>query len=295
MENNASSRGDCLYFLDKHTSGQPKELVRSCQHMAPDVGYDEARNLLKQHFGKEHRITAAYMDKALNWPAVKPEDVKSLQAYALFMRECCNVMLDIQCLQELNMPANMKTVILKLPFKLREKWRELACGILEQQHRRAQFTDLEEFIERQVRIVSDPIFGDFHYPQHHSGTGRPVTRVRTMSGVKSQKPCSYAATVTTSDNPTERKVTADAPVTGMRPTDKRAPSQRNNLCSCCSQRHALEQCTKFDRKMHKEKISFVKEKGLCFGCLHSGHIKQRFRSVLFWQGVQTKPTQHSSH
>lgn len=39
VERNASSNGDCLYFLDRYTRSQPKDLVRSCQHMAPDRGY----------------------------------------------------------------------------------------------------------------------------------------------------------------------------------------------------------------------------------------------------------------
>lgn len=81
-----------------------------------------AKHLLKEHFGNEHKITAAYMEKALSWPAVKPEDVKSLQAYARFLRECCNVMQDVQYMTELDMPSNMRSVILKLPYKLRKKW-----------------------------------------------------------------------------------------------------------------------------------------------------------------------------
>lgn len=72
-----------------------------------------------------------HMEKALCWPVVKPEDVKSLQAYSLFLRECCNAMEDIEYMKELDMPANMRTVILKLPYKLREKWRTSACELLE--------------------------------------------------------------------------------------------------------------------------------------------------------------------
>ena len=46
VERNASNKGDCLYFLDKYTRGNPKELVRSCQYMAPDRGYTMAKHLL---------------------------------------------------------------------------------------------------------------------------------------------------------------------------------------------------------------------------------------------------------
>lgn len=179
MESNASNKGDCLYFLDKYTRGQPKELVHSCQHMVPDRGYTMAKHLLEEHFGNEHKITAAYMEKALSWPAVKPEDVKSLQAYALFLRECCNAMEEMQYMRELDMPANMRTVILKLPYKLREKWKVLACKILERFNRRAQFTDIVTFIGHQVKIVSDPIFGDIQ-------NTRLVTVSKNANRTKSQ-------------------------------------------------------------------------------------------------------------
>ncbi|XP_037394066.1 uncharacterized protein LOC119263286 [Pygocentrus nattereri] len=38
VEEKTSSKGDCLYFLERYTRGQPRALVRSCQHMAPERG-----------------------------------------------------------------------------------------------------------------------------------------------------------------------------------------------------------------------------------------------------------------
>lgn len=74
----------------------------------------------------EHEITAAYMEKVLGWPVIRPGDVKSLQAYALFLCECGNAMEDVQYMRELDVPANMRTVIVKLLYKLGEK-----CEILD--------------------------------------------------------------------------------------------------------------------------------------------------------------------
>lgn len=39
--------------------------------MSADIGFKSAKALLQEHFGNETRMTAAYMEKALNWPAVK--------------------------------------------------------------------------------------------------------------------------------------------------------------------------------------------------------------------------------
>lgn len=45
--------------------------------MRPGSGYVEAKKLLEKNFGNEIKITNAYMEKAFNWPSIKPEDGKS--------------------------------------------------------------------------------------------------------------------------------------------------------------------------------------------------------------------------
>lgn len=71
------------------------------------------------------------MERALAWPTIKAEDVKALQAYALFLRGCCNAKEELHYMQELDMPTNMRMVISKLPYKLREQWRAIAHDIME--------------------------------------------------------------------------------------------------------------------------------------------------------------------
>lgn len=224
-----------------------------------------AKDLLQEHFGNKHNITAAYMEKVLGWPVVKPEDIKSLQAYALILRECCNAMEDVQYIRELDMPANIKTVILKLPYKLRGKWRISACEILEKFNRRTQFIDIVSFIERQVKIVSDPIFGDIQNTQL-------CTLSKNVNRMKSQmkprfKGDSFATIVTTIETPTREESRKSNQV------QRQSSSSANNtsLGMCCSQVHTLEQCPQLEKKTHRNKINFMKEKGICFGCLRSGH------------------------
>lgn len=124
-----AGRADCLYYLEEFTGGQP-ELVCSCQHMAPERGYAVAKGLLQEHFGNQYKIAAAYMGKAFAWQTIKSEDGKALQAYALFLRGCCNVMEALQDMQELDMPVHMRAIISKLPFKMRDQWRTTAHGII---------------------------------------------------------------------------------------------------------------------------------------------------------------------
>lgn len=79
---------DKLYFLEQFTRGEPRNLVKSCQHMPADHGYTEAVRLLQNKYGNELKIAAALMEKSFKWPQVKAEDVKALNAFSLFLVSC---------------------------------------------------------------------------------------------------------------------------------------------------------------------------------------------------------------
>lgn len=83
VEAKTSCKGDCLYYLEQFTRGQPREIVRGCLHLTADEGFAVAKTLLKEHFGDQFKIAAAYMEKVTDWPSVKAEDIKSLKAYGL--------------------------------------------------------------------------------------------------------------------------------------------------------------------------------------------------------------------
>ena len=112
--------------------------------MAAAEGYAEAKRLLKPHFGNDFRITTAYMEKALNWTVIRPDDGKALYSYALYLRSCCNAAQNLQYMSELDLQSNMKQIVSKLPYKLRERWRTVVCDIMEQTQQRPKFNDLQK-------------------------------------------------------------------------------------------------------------------------------------------------------
>lgn len=150
---------DCLYYLEQYTTGPPRNLARSCQYMAADRGFRKAKSLLQEHFGNEHKITTSYMEKALSWSAITTDDTNALQTYTLFLRGCCNTMHHAYML-ELDIPANMLVIIKKFPYWLRDKWRTVACDIQENNNQRATFKNMVDFLERQLKIAKDSVFGD---------------------------------------------------------------------------------------------------------------------------------------
>ena len=66
----------------------------------------------------------------------------------------------MEYLEEMNSPSNLRIVVSKLTFRLRERWRVIAFDIQEREGRRAKFSDFVTYINRQAKIALDPLFGD---------------------------------------------------------------------------------------------------------------------------------------
>lgn len=79
IERKINNMSDCLHFLEQYTRDQPRDLVKSCQHLPSVQGYQRAESILAKHLDNKHTIASAYMVKILNWSPIKPEDVEALQ------------------------------------------------------------------------------------------------------------------------------------------------------------------------------------------------------------------------
>lgn len=229
--------------------------------MRADKGYREARRLLQQHYGDELQIATAYINKALEWPPIKAEDRKALNAYALFLIGCRNTMNDIEFMDEMDNPSNMKTVISKLPFKLKERWRNQAYEIQTRTGRRARFSDLVDFIGWQAKVCNDPLFGDIPDASLVGG-GKPKSNIKRTN----PKSSSFATSVSLAAGHGE----------GQQPREKKHGSVRSDAFLSpyiyCEKNHALEFCEKIKEQTPKDRIRFLTSKGLCFGCLTQGHL-----------------------
>lgn len=219
--------------------------------MESDRGYIKAKALLKEHYGNEQKVVAAYMERALSWPTIKTEDVRALQEYSLFPRGCCNAMEDVQYLNDLNTPTNMLEIIKKLLYKLRDRWRCHACNLRERYNRRARFMDIANFVEKQVKILTDPVFGNIQ-----------DTATSTKQRKHKPLPCSSirGTSFTATVNRVERIAQPVSKTKDIKPAAKK-------ICPCCTGGHTLDVCARLEKMSHKQKIDFLKENGACFRCL----------------------------
>jgi len=63
IESKVENSIERLYYLDQYTSGKAKELIKGCLQMKSEDSYQEARRLLKKHFGDPYKIASAYISK----------------------------------------------------------------------------------------------------------------------------------------------------------------------------------------------------------------------------------------
>ncbi len=94
--------------------------------------YKTAKYPLNDHFGNKHQVATACVDKALD-DVVKSRGCDSICNPFIFFIEI---------------------------VVFRDKWKNWVCELQEKHGRRAEFSDLVDFTERQVKILSGPLFGN---------------------------------------------------------------------------------------------------------------------------------------
>ncbi|CAB4025027.1 Hypothetical predicted protein, partial [Paramuricea clavata] len=250
VEAKVANSSERLYYLEQFTIGQARELVKSCHHMAPVRGYQEARALLKRNYGNEYKITAAYMDKVLKWPELKPEDNVNLHKFSILLVCCKNVMDGNDFMTKFDNPENIHQIVQKLPFSMRCRWRRNVDEITEVKRRMVTFPDLANFVEKEARIANHPVFGN-------------ISTVKPPSNrLKFAKPKPGGSSF------------------GINMEESR------KLCEYCNKNgrgkvnHTIEHCEALKSKPYKDRIDFLKGLQLCFGCLREGHLA-KFYKVLF--------------
>lgn len=180
--------------------------------------------------------------------------------------------------------ANLKAIVIKLPYKLRERRRTMACDIQEQQDRKVNFKDLVDSTHKQANITMNPVFGSIK-------DSPPVKAAARMNAEVMQEKRSSKKTFITSVMHIDQKF--KDPKKDSEQNTSRSPSDSNKtkLCIFCMGEHSINSCKGMQGKPHKESIEFLRGKGLCFSCLKHGHISRSCKEKLCCQVCSlTHPT-----
>jgi len=137
------------------------------------------------------------------------------------------------------------TIVRKLPFRLREKWRVCTYRILATSDM-VLFEDLATFVEAELDVMKQPLFGDIVDATQKKPPSKPL--LKTFS--------------TTTPNQT-----------------KTYDDDDKHCYFCNKHNHDILYCFLFKSKSFQEKTEFIKKLGLCFSCLQRGHMSRTCRNT----------------
>lgn len=266
IESRTENDRDRLQFLLQYTSGQPHELVKSCIHMPHSTGYVKAKQMLQEYFGDDYRIAEAYLKEAMDWQTIKPEDGVALQSFALFLTGCSNTMTDISYMEDLDNAACIKALASKLPYKLKESWRKHACDLQDRTKTRVKFKDFVAFVNKQVKYLLHPLYGNIK--DNTTNTKDSVRQKPNPQNKDAKSKKVFTTSVALSAENKDKKENESSTANKTKSADANA----SPCLYCNGEHHSFAVCRGFKKRPHKEKLEFLRSKGLCFACLKHGHM-----------------------
>ena len=256
IEAKTSSSSSRLFYLIQYTDGDVKELMRSCLSMEPNQGCKTARQLLKNKYGQSYKIATAHVDKIINSPTIKAEDGPALQRYSVLLTSCKKTLKETGFINKIENPDTLQKIIQRLPFNLRQRWRDKADEISENEKKEVNIEDIANFIDVKARAANHPIFGTLVSDSKNIDIAKPRQRIQQVP----RKASTYAA-----HGHAQPSSSSEGSAVSNRPK----PSVK---CHMCEGEHWMSRCETFKAKSFDERRKFVRQKGLCDNCLQTGHM-----------------------
>ena len=237
-----------LLRLNQHLEGEQKELVRHCIQEPPSLGYRHALQLLKDQYGDPYRVFVAYRQELQQLPAVNPDDGAAFRSFYGHLLKCKTSMTSKDYIQALDSPEFLRTLQLKLPSRIQDRWNRTAMRIRDSYNIIPNFDDFTNFVKDEMKLVNDPMFSrEAAGPISYDRASRPDAS-RRRGGFRSN------ATGVDKDQPT-----ASCPM-------------------CNSTQHDLDDCGEFLQLDSENRKKYVFNHRLCFCCLQPNHTARECRS-----------------
>ncbi|XP_034029333.1 uncharacterized protein LOC117513104 [Thalassophryne amazonica] len=222
------------YYLRKYVSGPARKAIESYFLLGTESAYYAAWSVLEERYGNQFLIAKAFRDKLDAWPKISSKGSVELQEYADFLRSCNAAMSQIKGLEVLNDCNENQKMLAKLPDWLTSSWNRKVTELQEQSYIFPSFSHFVEFISHEGKIAS-------------------LYALKPNESDRSKMP---------------RNRSHGAKVMAVNSNER----STNPSCIYCEKAgHSLHRCFKFMNENIGERLKFIQEKKLCFGCLKSGH------------------------
>ncbi|XP_032225977.2 uncharacterized protein LOC116608996 [Nematostella vectensis] len=237
-----------LYLLYQHLGGKAKLVVEQLQYMVgadPDTAYREARNKLRNRFGRPDIIATEFETKLTNWPKIAPNDGKGLREFSYFLYQVQVASAHMSALKIYEFPSKIQSLVEKLPGWFATKW-SIKVQALQQERGYSAFPSFSDLVT-EVCFHAERMNIPQLTPTKHSSTPTPIQTHR--------KPQERIHNVLLTKTEAQKKEAL------VKHTEKKVCPYHNNAAS-----HNLTECKRFKELPYEERLEFLKSNGLCFKC-----------------------------
>ena len=246
-----------IYHLSKYLSDKVKEDVEGYFCQNTEEAFSDAMKLLDERFGNSFIIGEAFRDKIDNWPKIHNRDGRGLRKFADFLRQCLSAMNSISSLQHLNDEREQRKILTKLPDWLISRWARKVVETKENRGSCPTFKELSSFLSREADIACDPATSFNKIQEKHFEKSTDKNNPRSKTSV----------TVHKTDVTAKKKFTSSTTK-----TDDSTPTKTCIFCKAGD--HIIDNCKKFGDLSKDAKSEYIRSKGICYSCLHFGHISR---------------------
>ena len=207
------------------------------------ANYEAACKILSDRFGRTERIIFNHIQQLLSIQAPSAPDVHALRALQ------DKLLAHVRALESLGVKGEaygvmmVPVVLQRLPPAIRMEWARDGVG------READLSWLLDFLDAEI--------------------GR-----RERSGAYSQSPAAVPPAADSRRSPAGGRQQRSKP---QRTPAAAALSTSTRVCGFCAQAHRSEQCQMLASLNVPQRLSRIREAGLCFRCLQGGHKANRCR------------------
>ena len=245
-----------LTRLLQYTSGPAKLAIKNCSLIGGTVGYQNARDILKNRFGNHHLVAQRLISDIKSGKQVHagPE----LQQFADELTMALTTLKGMNMLCEIDTQQCILDILSRCPNWVRAKWRKRALDNKRDTDAYPSFEMFVDFVQTSASDSCDPLYGN----------------MTLKSGSSSRLgACNHASVGT----PGPSAANHSAPVQS-RPQS----GDRNSMkCVLCNQGHGLYKCEQFKSKSANDRLNIVRSNSLCFNCLFPGHRSRDCRKRRF--------------
>ena len=126
--------------------------------MPCDVGYKAAVKELSRCYGDAEVMANSYMQQIIQWPSIKAENPKSINAFSTFLKESRAA---TQCIGSMNIlehTENLRQILKKLPVYMHERWRRTVQN-LSQNGKVLRLSNIVHFVQSEAMTLIDQVWG----------------------------------------------------------------------------------------------------------------------------------------